>query len=172
MLPYPISEDSPNNYRFITDLGNEYTLNFVRYWQQDLIDLYSSIDIDVYEFYFEIFMRRKSGLDNRIPFTIFNILERFLKVNKSILFFVTQREDGRGKELFRVYQLWANLYYRSYYQETLIQKVDRSIWYGDFAEAYLSCLYLKNDYVDSKFLENLLNELLYEIYPNCRVIDG
>jgi len=164
--PYPVTEQEDNNFHFVTEHGNEYQITFSKYWQQDIVDLYLGFRVPVYEFYFEVMAKNHSGMDKRIAPTLFDIFDKFLLRTGSVIFYITQRDDGRSKELFKVYQLWYNLYKRSRGDELV--KLDRAVYYGDTAEAYLACMFLRGT-VKDKRIPLLVNTILEEIYPNATV---
>ncbi len=169
MQPYTYTELGEYNYKFVTDQGNEYSIVFSKYWQQDIVDLYGQMDIDIYEFYFEVVSRNATGMDKRIPHTIFCILESFLIQNKSVVFYITQREDGRGRELFKVYQFWHALYQKMHGGQGVIDKTDRVVKYGTVTEAHLSCLYLTDTFSYDVQLDRVIDIVLAEIYPNAYI---
>lgn len=166
--PYPLVDLGDDSFHFITDQGNEYSIYFAKYWQQDLIDLYSGVRIPVYEFYFEVLAKNHAGMDKRIAPTIFDILDRFVIRTNSILFYITQRDDGRSGELFKVYQFWYKLYKRT--RGDGLQKLDRVVYYGDTVEAHLSCLFMRDTVAELDNVPLLISTILQEIYPNSTVV--
>lgn len=165
--PYPVRETEDNTFYFTTTAGNEYQIYFARYWQQDVVDLYLNSRIPVYEFYFEVVHKSCAVMDKRIAPTIFSVVDDFVSRTNSVLFYITQRDDGRSKELFRVYQLWFNEYKRTRFN--MLNKTDRAVWYGRMAEAYISCIYKADANFGKKNIEEMINVVLEEIYPNARV---
>jgi hypothetical protein len=169
MEPYAVFEYAENKYRFVTESGNEYTIYFIEYWQQDVVNLLSTFPVNIFELFFEQLNRKKIGYDKRLPFTIFSILDKFLWYKKSIIYFIPQREDGRSKELSRLYQLWATLYYKNRITQSHIAKIDKTILYNDFPEAHLTCLFSKFHFISVSSIEKKLENILFEIYPNCQI---
>lgn len=167
MESYPVQETEDNTFLFTTSAGNKYQIFFARYWQQDVVDLYLRSRIPVYEFYFEVVQKNCSVMDKRIAHTIFTVVDEFVSRTNSVLFYITQRDDGRSKELFRVYQLWFNEYKRT--RRNGLNKTDRAVWYGRTAEAYISCIYKADADFGRGSIENMINVVLEEIYPNARV---
>lgn len=167
---YPFVQLENNEFKFITQNTNEYIVGFGDYWQQDVVDLYGNLDMPVHEFYFEVQLKKRMGFDNRIAFTIFDIVELFLRSTGGATYYVTQREDGRSRELFKVYQMWHRLYNRSRGEAAAnMMKVDRIVLYEETPEAYLSCLTLRQNLPAGASLDQTIDCVLAEIYPNCMV---
>ncbi len=165
--PYAVVETEENTFRFITDHNNEYQIVFSEYWQQDLVSLYTRSQLPVYEFYFEVMAKRQSGMDKRIAHTIFSVVDLFLERSKGLIFYITQRDDGRSKELFKVYQFWYNQYKEKRGEH--LQKIDKVVAYEDTVEAYLSCLFMKTTLPDKVKASQMIDEILNEIYPNASI---
>lgn len=165
--PYPVADLGEDCFHFVTETGNEYNIFFAQYWQQDLFDFYSGAKIPVYEFYFEVLAKNHAGMDKRIAPTIFDTLDLFVSRTNSILFYITQRDDGRSRELFKVYQLWYRVYKQT--RGDGLKKLDRAVRYGDTVEAYLSCLFMKDTVNELDNVPLLLDTILHEIFPNADV---
>ncbi|WP_343690738.1 hypothetical protein [Chitinophaga sp.] len=168
-MPYSYYPTGKDEYKFITDHGNEYTVSFVKYWQGDIVQLYSGINASIYEFYFDTLDIRSKVFDNRISFTLFDILESFLNHPGRAAYYVTQRADGRAKELFKVYQFWyANYLRHKKDTRSYFHKIDRVVLYDGVPEAYVSSLTWEGRF-DDVDLDNALDIVLKEIYPNATI---
>lgn len=166
---YPYQSVGANKFIFFTSNSISYTVEFVEYWQQDLVSLYSELSINVYELFF-IQSEEKNGIfDPKISTTLFKIIDDFL-TQETIVYYITERIDGRARELFRVYQLWYLQFKRlnANLDKTLI-KFDRKVYNEyDQVDAYVSIV-LTNDWIQTEKVEELFEKLLSQIFPNTYI---
>lgn len=165
---YQLREIDPDSYHFTSDQGNLYHVYFTPNYQNDMVRLYSDLpQVTVYEIYFvELKKGPTSELDPKIGPTICQLIFDFLELHlQSIVFYITNRDDGRSYELFRVYKLWFRAYLRDNLGDKKILKLNRSIETSYYVEAYCCCIMFEKDFlaIDS---ESCFDTILSEIYPN------
>ena len=169
-LPYQFFQVDEHDFRFTTETGNVYYIYFLEYWQQDVVQSFVHDPIMIYEFNFEVEKLVKVSHDNRIAFTIFSILELYLAKKNSVVYYVTQRMDGRSKQLFRLYQLWYNMSLRATLKLSgKIMKVDKVVESYGFIDAYISCMAHEDFFKHIEQLGSLTEKVLLEIFQNSTV---
>ncbi|MDY0905126.1 hypothetical protein [Pedobacter sp. CFBP9032] len=164
--PYSYISIGDYDYKFITDNDVDYSVNFTRYWQEDVVNFYTDSDFSIFEFNFIQSQEKNGVFDQRISYTVIKIIDDFLN-SKRVLYYVTQRIDGRAKELFKVYQLWYKLFLLSQLKFTnSIMKIDKEVLYeSNSVEAYISVMIIEDKY-SSEDLSRMTDVVLKEIYPN------
>ena len=171
MERYPCQLVSENEYRFTTDHGNVYAVSFAAYWQQDVINFIAEDNVEIYELYFGVVSTKQHVFDKRIAVTIISLMEEFLMQGKRAVFYITDRNDDRSLELFRLYFSWFALHKRLNKNSKTL-KVDKVVKYKFHIEAYVSCVLIdKNDRYAPNELSELVEVVLREIYPNSTVWD-
>lgn len=164
---YSLREVGIDSYHFSSDQGNLYHVYFTPNYQNDIVRLYSDMpEVTVYEIYFvELKRGQNTELDSKIGVTICQLIFDFLLLNRqSIVFYITNRDDGRSYELFRVYKLWFRAYH-SLSGNHQILKLNRSISTGNYVEAYCCCIMMERDFL-SIDPDVSFDTILSEIYPN------
>lgn len=170
VLPYRVIKNDEHDYRFVSESGNQYHIYFDTYWQQDVVQGYLGIAVKVFEFYFEVDKLVKVSMDYRIAITIFSVLEEYMLMNDTVVYYVTQRIDGRAKQLFKVYQLWFNTYLKM--RKTMsdkIIKIDRIVESYGFIDAYVSCLLHYDCFTNVHLADLIMDKTLLEVFPNSTV---
>ncbi|MEZ5042051.1 MAG: hypothetical protein R2828_19295 [Saprospiraceae bacterium] len=168
LTPYPLQQYGPNEFFFTSNYGNTYEIGFYPYWQKDLMPMYTDFDLNLFEIYFEVVETKYKGRDRRIPFTLMNTIAEFVSVDDRIGFFVIQREDGRSKQLLKVYNLWFQQYEQVKGETGLM--TNRVVSMDGEIASYLSCvLHHNNSLLKSTSPDELLNQVLKEIYPFCEL---
>ncbi len=170
VITYEYIKTGANEFRFVTDNNNMYFVNFVKYWQEDVVRFISGIEINVFELYFEVENKLSNGFDNKIAPTIFRMLELYFSFDNTVVYFVTQRNDGRSSQLFRVYQLWHKLYKKSgrAFSDKIL-KSDRFVDSDGQTDAFVSCM-THVDHFDEKIdFDKLTDFVLVEIFPNSTI---
>jgi hypothetical protein len=168
--PYPYRITETNEFRFTAESGNIYYIYLLEYWQQDVVWSFSNTDVKIYEFNFEVERLNKISQDNRIAITIFSIIEDYLRAEDCVVYYVTQRMDGRAKQLFRLYQLWYTAYCRlgKKMSESVV-KIDRVVESYGFIDAYVSSMVPNECFGGVERAERLMDKVLLEIFPNSSV---
>jgi len=168
---YCLTELEDSYYQFHSESGNLYDLYFKLSYQNDVARLYSgNPNIEVYEIFFEIVHTKKTQVnDVKIVNTLLFAVEEFLHTTpERIVFYITSRDDERNKALFKFYEIWFRKYLRN--SNTLMRKLNRVILFNDSVVDYISFFYLDCDF-DLNYIDNCLDTVLTEIYPNYRILD-
>lgn len=165
---YPLRRHNENSFVFTTEQGNSYAIRFVRYWQEDVLPIYLGIDLEIYEIYFEVVKIQHKGYDARIQYTLMDTIIDFLSVNNRIGFFDIEREDGRGKELLRVYNIWLKMYEKATGKTgTMINQIVHN---PGQSNSYIACIiHRDNQIVHEENAEELMTLALREIFPSGRI---
>lgn len=166
--PYPLRPHGEHEYVFTTELGNTYTIGFLRYWQEDVLPLYIGIDVSIYEIYFEVIEIQQKGADRRIQHTMMDTIIEFISVENRIAFFYIQREDGRGRELLRVYNAWLRAYEKQEGEAGIMS--NRVIKLPTGSDKYVACvIHRDNELLGHDNADEMIDRAIMEIFPKAEL---
>ena len=165
---YPLRQFGENAFAFRTECGNEYTIRFARYWQEEFLTLYLGIELAIYEIYFEVAEIRDHRYDPRIQYTVMDTIINFLSVENRVGFFDIHREDGRGLENLRVYKLWLTMYARRMGKP--VSLIGRILHLPGQDDAHIACIvHHNNEILTADNSEAVLDTALREIFPRAQL---
>lgn len=162
---YELINYENDSYRFVTDYGNEYKVVFSKTWHEEILDWHLETKIPICELYFEESFIKRKGSDPKIASTLIRLIDEYLKQGK-ILYYVTERKDGKEEFLFKVYNFWYNRIKQMYQN---VSKFNREIYWDSYLQARFGCL-INNDFVSSNHIDSILDAILSDIYPNSVII--
>jgi len=163
---YELAQYAPHAYVFTTERGNTYIIRFIRYWQEDVVELYVQEELEVYEIYFEVMEIKDKGYDRRIQFTIIGAIVDFLAEDDRVGFFDIKREDGRGLELLRVYRIWLKMYEKNRKEKSIM--LNRIVSIPDQFDSHIACLvHPNNQCFKQQDVNQLMDRVLKEIFPRA-----
>ncbi len=163
---YELTPYAPHAYVFTTERGNTYIIRFIRYWQEEVVELYLKKELEVFEIYFEVMEIKDKGYDRRIQFTIIGAIVDFLSENDRVGFFDIKREDGRGLELLRVYRIWLKMYERKRKEKSIM--LNRIVSIPDQFDSHIACLvHPNNKSFKGQDVDQLMDRVLKEIFPRA-----
>ena len=103
--PYRVEHGpSIHSYRFTTDYGVGYSIDFV---EDDLF-----ISNETFQFIIANLNNRKSPRDSKLRDTILAIIEEFFRANESTLLYICETGDGRQAMRKRLFEYWLSTYNR------------------------------------------------------------
>ncbi len=165
---YPLRPFGENAFAFRTECGNEYTIRFARYWQEEFLTLYLGVELEIHEIYFEVAEIRDHRYDSRIQYTVMDTIINFLAVDNRVGFFDIYREDGRGLENLRVYKLWLTMYARRMGKP--VSLIGRIVHFPDQEDAHIACIvHGNNEILTTDNSDAVLDTALLEIFPQAQL---
>ena len=93
-----------HSYRFLTDYGVGYSIDFV---EDDLL-----VSNETYQFIIANLNNRKSPRDSKLRDTILAIIEEFFQSNESTLLYICETGDGKQSMRKRLFEYWLASYNR------------------------------------------------------------